>query len=52
MFEIVFSITMKNISKRHWNSDNVIILLALNVNVTFSFIVYYIFEPEAANCFS
>ena len=48
MFEIVFSIIVKKIAKRHWNSDNLIILLALNVNVT-SFYCLLHFEPAAAN---
>ena len=50
MFEIVFSIIMKKIAKGHKNSDNLIILLALNVNVT-SFYCLLDFEPAAVNCF-
>ena len=57
MFEIVFSIIMKKTAKRHWNSDdqlllnpNLKILLAINLNVT-SFYCLLHFEPAAANCF-
>ena len=41
---------MKEIAKRNWNSDNLIILLALNVDVT-SFYCLLHFKPAAANCF-
>ena len=41
---------MKKIAKRQWNSDNLIILLALNVNVTtFHFLLH--FELAASNFF-
>ena len=41
---------MKKIAKRHWNSDNLIILLALTVNVT-SFYCLLHFKPAVVNCF-
>ena len=41
---------MKKMAKRHWNSDNLIILLASNVNVM-SFCCLLHFEPAAADFF-
>ena len=48
---------MKKIAKRHWNSDdqlllnpNFLIVLAINLNVT-SFYCLLHFEPAVANCF-
>ena len=53
----VFSIIMKKIAKRHWNSDDQLllnpylrILLAINHNVTSFYYVLH-FEPATVNCF-